>query len=584
MPASSLARRIAYLVATLAPAWAVITIVADGVAARVGPLRISSTEPVRPLVVGVMCAAWYLWRHSETQRDADAAWLGMGVRRIVMVATPALVVIGGVIAVLYGTFVAAGSDAYGYVSQAALWRHGDLIVEQPIVQQVSWPESAWTFTPLGYRPVSENGGIAPTYPPGLPILMAAFQSLFGEKGAYFVVPALASVALACTYLLGRTATGSRHVGALSALLLLASPVFLAHTMVPMSDVPVTAAWSLACLLALRDPPRPLLSGLAAGAALLIRPNLLLLAAAPMLAWLFACGGPRANWRPALGKMRFFCAGLAPGVFAIAALNAAIHGSPFESAHGRLSDIYDVTVAPQNFRNYATWFLATQSPLASIALIPLFAPGALRSCTNHASARACLIALPLLVFCSYVFYGPFDNWTYLRFLLPAYPAIFVLMAAGVRYICLKLPLPARLSAALLLVTASVALSVQFARNEFIFNWREHEQRYVRAAARASEITPPSAILFSSQHSGSLRYYADRMTLRYDALPKGHLDSAIRELNAMGRPSFLVIDEWEREDFRKRFTIDSRAGALDWAPAARVVGQPDVFIYELTDRAK
>ena len=69
------------------------------------------------------------------------------------------------------------------------------------------------------------------------MLMAVFLGVFGENGPFYVVPVLGACTLWFTYLLGREATGSRTVGALAALLLLASPVFLTHLMVPMSDVP-----------------------------------------------------------------------------------------------------------------------------------------------------------------------------------------------------------------------------------------------------------------------------------------------------------------------------------------------------------
>lgn len=52
----------------------------------------------------------------------------------------------------WGTFAASGVDAYGYVSQAALWTRGTLRVEQPFVSNVSWPAADWAFAPMGYRP------------------------------------------------------------------------------------------------------------------------------------------------------------------------------------------------------------------------------------------------------------------------------------------------------------------------------------------------------------------------------------------------------------------------------------------------
>ena len=59
----------------------------------------------------------------------------------------------------------------------------------------------------------------------------------------------------------------RVVGLLAAFMLLCAPAFLSHEIVPMSDVPVAAGWTLTCLLALRQ--RPLAAGLAAAVSLMI---------------------------------------------------------------------------------------------------------------------------------------------------------------------------------------------------------------------------------------------------------------------------------------------------------------------------
>jgi 4-amino-4-deoxy-L-arabinose transferase-like glycosyltransferase len=412
------------------------------------------------------------------------------------------------------------------------------------------------------------------------MIMAVFQALFGPHGPFYVVPVFAAVALACTYALGIVASGSAMVGSLAALLLLASPPFLAHAMVPMSDVPATAGWTLACVLAMREPlPRSLLSGLAAGTSLLIRPNLVLLAAAPVIGWFVASSGSRDRPRIAVNHTVMFALGTLPGLTAVAMINVAMYGSPFESGYGRVNDLFSLAAAPQNLRNYTSWLLETQTVLVGLAIIPLVAPRALRSSNGHSSARAVLVALPVLVLISYLFYAPFENWTYLRFLLPAYPAMFVLMAAGVRRLSVSMPAAARAPAALFLATCCVLLSYQFARDQFVFNWRDHEQRYVQAGKRAAELTPTQAVLFATQHSGSLRYYADRMTLRYDLLQKDRLDSAVRELRAMGRPSFLVIDDWEREEFQNRFRGEHHVLAVERRPLARVPGPPDVLIFDL-----
>ena len=105
---------------------------------------------------------------------------------------------------------------------------------------MSWPQRDWSFAPLGYRPSSPDGTIVPTYSPGLPMVMAIFLALFGANGPFYVVPVCGALALWLTFLLGVEITRSRAVGACAACLLLVSPAFLAHVMLPMTDVPMAA--------------------------------------------------------------------------------------------------------------------------------------------------------------------------------------------------------------------------------------------------------------------------------------------------------------------------------------------------------
>jgi hypothetical protein len=91
-----------------------------------------------------------------------------------------------------------------------------------------------------------------------------------------------------------------------------------------------------------------------------------------------------------------------------------------------------------------------------------------------------------------------------------------------------------------------------------------------------------VVLSVQHSGSVRYYANRITLRYDWLQEGALDAALRDVAARGRRAYLVVDDWEEKEFRGRFSSANRAGRLDWAPIARVPGGAEVRIFEMQDR--
>jgi len=335
----------------------------------------------------------------------------------------------------------------------------------------------------------------------------------------------------------------------------------------MSDVPAAAGWTLVAVLVLK--PRMLAAGIVAGLALLIRPNLVLLALVPVFA-------VQRRREPLIR----YATGLVPGLLAIMIINALLYGGPLTTGYASLFELYEFASLPMNLRNYIAWIVQTQTPLILLALVPLFVRGALRQGEAGVSPRACLAAIVGLTFLSYLFYGTFDHWFYLRFLLPAYPALFVLVAAAMRWLALTLPVEARVPAVAIVCAAMIPFGVNVGRREGIFGVAASEQRYIRAADEIASRTPADAVVLSVQHSGSVRYYASRVTLRYDWLQDGALDTALRDLAAQGRRAYLVVDDWEEQEFRARFAPGNRAGQLG-PPIARVPGSTEVRIFELQD---
>jgi hypothetical protein len=398
--------------------------------------------------------------------------------------------------------------------------------------------------------------------------MALFLAIFGDNGPFYVVPVFGALTLALTYLLGKEATGSRPMAALATLLLMASPVFLAHLLQPMSDIPAAAGWTLVCWLVLKQ--RSMAAGWAAGLTLLIRPNLFPLAFLPVVAW---------QKDPETHLLRY-AKGIAPALIAIMALNTYLYDGPLTFGYGTIFESYSVSSLPGNLFNYIRWLLETQTPLILLALVPLFAKGALREGTAGMPPRECLGALIGLTFVSYLFYAVFDHWYYLRFLLPAYPALFVLMAAGVVWVSQRLPVEARVTVAAIVCVAMMGFGVNVARSAEIFN-PAYERRHIRAAAEVASRTPEKTVVLSVQHSGSVRYYARRMTLRYDWLPADQLETVIRDLAAKGYQTWLVVDDWELKEFQARFGPASPVGRVDWAPVARVSGNQEVLIFQMQD---
>jgi hypothetical protein len=157
MAAVPYARRILYLLASFLPVWAVVAFFTGGVGWMLGPLRISSRQPLRPLLMGLAIAVLYVWKYPAAERDADGRWLHRWVARALPFAVPAAAALALYVGVHYGSFAAGGSDSYGYLSQARLWLSGLPRVEQPWVQDFAWKDRVWMFSPLGYRPLHLTG-------------------------------------------------------------------------------------------------------------------------------------------------------------------------------------------------------------------------------------------------------------------------------------------------------------------------------------------------------------------------------------------------------------------------------------------
>jgi len=143
------ARRALYVIAWTAALWAGAAARTGGVSWMIGPIRVSSRQPLRIALVAIAAAGYYAWRFTRAEHDADASVFETWLRRV-SIGIPVLAVLfATVVGFHYGSFAAGGSDSYGYVSQADLWLRGKLRIEQPWVDEMSWPNRGFTFSPLG---------------------------------------------------------------------------------------------------------------------------------------------------------------------------------------------------------------------------------------------------------------------------------------------------------------------------------------------------------------------------------------------------------------------------------------------------
>jgi dolichyl-phosphate-mannose-protein mannosyltransferase len=485
------------------------------------------------------------------------------------VAVAVLVACVVAVGVRWGSFVAGGSDSYCYLHQAQRWASGRLQVPEPLALEAPWPDGPLTFAPAGHRPSpTVPGAIVPICPAGLSIVMAAFVAIGGLAAASLVVPLFGALLIWATFLAG--ARFGQRIGLASALAAACSPIFLYQLVQPMSDVPAAALWMLAVTAVTGTrPSAPALGGLAAGAAILVRPNLFPLAI-PMA--LFILWRPERAWRDRLRGAATFAACAAPGCAAVAAIQRAFYGSALSSGYGSLEALFGLDHVAPNAVRYVSWLSQAHTPVWLLAgAAPFILPGAL---------TRLFLALFLVNLACYLPYVVFEDWSYLRFLLPTIPLLVIMVIASVDGVCRRLaPWTVRPAVAIAAVVLAV-LWVREAGERHAFRLQAFEARFERAGAFVGRRLPPNAMVITSWESGSVRLYGGRKTLVWDVLDPAWLDRAIDYVRMRGFEPFLLFETWEEPLFRQRFAAGSVIGRLDWPPAAEIASQ--VRIYRPDDR--
>jgi hypothetical protein len=553
-------RRLFLIAAAVFISVAVILAVSGGFRTTVGGLRISMRSPLPIAILAVITLAiWFVSarKGDAVSRDLEAAWETFE-HHSKFVAGIALA--SAIVATVFSTRSAAGADASGYLSQAAAWTE----IQPPIHFELlasDYPElDGWITTPLGWRPWPDMyvpGVQAPTYPPGLPILMAIPHAIAGIDGASAVVILSTMIAVIATGLLASQLGGS-VAGVIAAVLLAFTPIFLHQSIQPMSDVPVTAAWMMCFLLVYRK--HSFWAGVACALAVLIRPNLAPLAIVPL----------------AIAQRRIvFASPVAVAGLLLALIQSLLYGSPLRSGYGTAEELFAISnIAPNAYR-YFTWLVAT----APVLFLAVFGFNRLR----RDRTTQVLSAFVVLMIGSYLVYAVFDDWSYLRFLLPAMAVLAIFAAVELAAWIDRWPTAWRAPILFVLLLGVTAHGLYTARSHDTFKLADQLRRVSRVAGFMDGGVPYEAVLLAGEQSGSMRYYTHRSILRWEAATPEALASAITTLEQKGRPVYVVLDAWENEPFRKKFSTVP-AVSLDWPPVLEAGTSHRTRLWRLSDRER
>ena len=576
--------------------WAALLWFTGGFQTRVAGLSITAHEPLRPLLFAAIALSFFIlaggdvssmsrlaldtpragrtffsrvWRHAPS---ADrTAWL--------------LSVALFAVSVVWGTKAVGGSDSWGYMSEAHGFLNGQVRVAQPFVKDVPWPGRWWTFTPLAYKPISvyhdvteaDEGTIVPFYSPGLPLLMAGAHLIGGYQAMFFVVPLLSAALVIGTYRIGLHLT-SRPAALLGAWLTAISPCVMFMMMSTMTDVPVAGAFAVGFWLMLDGGAwKAFGAGLSTAVAIAIRPNFAPIAAIMGLYYLAKVFDAKTR-REGLLHGAIFSLAVLPGPLFVALVNNQLYGSPTMSGYGALDQFFALDHVWPNLQRYPAWLAEAQTPIAWIGLAAVFLP--IRWIWNGPRRVSALVIAALtvaFVWGLYLIYDVYDAWWFSRFILTSWPFI-MLGTASVAVAIARLERRA-IRPLIVLVMAIVSVyQLRFAVHANTFNLWAGERRFVVAAKMARRLTPRNSVIISGQHSGSLRFYAGRMTMHYSPMVSDGLDSTVAWLNAHGARPYLMIEDWEVPVVREQFAGQRTLAMLDH-PIAKYYDPGTLYLYDL-----
>jgi len=498
---------------------AVLIAVSGGFVASAGGVRISARSWEVPAVAAAaLIVTWLMAARRAGGVVTDLEWAGREVEASGPAWGRALALAVAVLSVYCASFSASGSDASGYLSQAAMWSRFEWRVPDALRALSDWPLPPAGTTPLGWRAALEPGWQVPTYAPGLPWLMAVPHTIAGTAGAVGVVVGAAGIALWATSALA-SRLGGGLAAPLAAVLLGTSPTFLVHAFQPMSDVPVTAAWMVCWWLVAQE--SALGAGAAAAVASAVRPNLAPLAVLP---WFVSIYRAHPTGRRAVA-VRFALPVAAAGIL-IAVLQWRWYGSPLTSGYGTAGELFALPNVFPNARLYAAWLLEAEptivAAIAAACLVTLFSRPSGSSDRRWLVAGLCLFAGGVVA--AYLVYAVFEVWTYVRFLLPSLAVLVALASAAIVRAVRRLPVAARGGVVVAVALVAGGTGLQTARTLGVFQISAVMARAREAGEELRGVLGPRTVILAAEQSGSMRYMTGRPIVRWDTLDEAALDRA------------------------------------------------------------
>jgi hypothetical protein len=227
------------------------------------------------------------------------------------------------------------------------------------------------------------------------------------------------------------------------------------------------------------------------------------------------------------------------------LNRQLYGSPLSTGYGESGVLFSASHVSTNAGIFARQAWVTFGPILLGGLI-------IGMTVARRDVLWRVLSISVAVTMPYLFYLPFDHWETLRYLLPATVLLLVLAAAGLMWIAKQPRNPHLGRAVAVALVAAIALrSEALLRKSSVWDIQSAEARYPLAGQWLNVNTPPQSVALANQHSGSLRWYGNRPTLRWDLLAPESLAPMVRELEGRGATVCVALEGAEVEMFERQF---------------------------------
>lgn len=427
---------------------------------------------------------------------------------------------------------AGGADSSGYLHSARLLSRGQFTAAVRTVPGHSATEfGRFAHMPLGFT-IRSDSRLVPTYPTGLPLQIWAAAAVSGWSHAVTVVNVFISLASGgLLYALARRLQIRPLLAAAGVALLWACPLFIFAALQPMSDLSAVG-WCLAALygaVRARDDWRwALACGACLGVAVLVRPTNLLL----VLPVAVALG-----WRP-WSWVAFGVGGLPAAAFLIC-YNWRVYGAALTTGYGDVWSSFSVDFLAHNLAHFARWIPALLSPLILLAVVaPFLATGRQRGAVVLTAWAVGLVGF-------YAFYyHSGETWWYLRFILPAFPALILLALLAVQAAGEALAWRRKI-VGLMIAGLVLALVMPWkqVRPAEVLAIEPGERTYPDAAHWAQQHLPADAAVCCLQMSGAFFYYTDFLIVRWDQVPPDRMTALLPALAAAHRPVYAALFPFE-----------------------------------------